>query len=72
MAHRLRASFRYAAGQRWDGIIKVLTSIYTVPTEAAALERFYAFAETSGGRHPSIVKLWEEEVWIELVPFLQL
>ncbi|MFC7722962.1 hypothetical protein ACFQWE_55440 [Nonomuraea recticatena] len=48
MAHRLRASFRYAAGQRWDGIIKVLTSIYTVPTEAAALERFYAFAETSG------------------------
>jgi transposase-like protein len=69
VVHLLRASFRYAARQHYDAIAKALRPIYTAPTEAAALERFYEFAETWGGRYPAIVKLWEN-AWAEFVPFL--
>jgi putative transposase len=69
VVHLLRASFRYAARQHYDAIAKALRPIYTAPTEAAALERFYKFAETWGGRYPAIVKLWEN-AWAEFVPFL--
>ncbi|MEU6534251.1 IS256 family transposase, partial [Streptomyces sp. NPDC046928] len=60
VVHLLRASFRYAARQHWDAIAKALKPVYTAPTEAAALDRFYEFAETWGGRYPAIVKLWED------------
>src|SRR4051812_39179714 len=56
VVHLLRASFRYAARQHWDAIAKALRPIYTAPTEAAALERFYEFAESWGGKYPAIVK----------------
>lgn len=69
VVHLLRASFRYAARQHWDAVAKALKPVYTAPTEAAALERFYAFADQWGGRYPAIVKLWEES-WAEFVPFL--
>ncbi|GAA2814714.1 IS256 family transposase [Nonomuraea dietziae] len=69
VVHLLRASFRYAARQHWDAIAKALRPVYTAPTEGAALERFYEFAETWGGRYPAIVKLWED-AWAEFVPFL--
>ncbi|WP_336217186.1 IS256 family transposase [Nonomuraea sp. LPB2021202275-12-8] len=69
VVHLLRASFRYAARQHWDAIAKALKPVYTAPTEAAALERFYEFAETWGGKYPAIVKLWED-AWAEFVPFL--
>jgi putative transposase len=67
--HLLRASFRYAGRQHWDAIAKALRPVYTAPTEAAALERFYEFAEVWGGRYPAIVKLWDQ-AWAEFVPFL--
>jgi putative transposase len=69
VVHLLRASFRYAARQHWDAIAKALKPVYTAPTEAAALERFYEFAEVWGGKYPAIVKLWED-AWAEFVPFL--
>jgi putative transposase len=69
VVHLLRASFRYAARQHWDAIAKALKPVYTAPTEAAALERFYEFAEAWGGKYPAIVKLWED-AWAEFVPFL--
>jgi transposase-like protein len=69
VVHLLRASFRYAARQHWDAIAKALKPVYSAPTEAAALERFYEFAETWGGKYPAIVTLWEE-AWAEFVPFL--
>jgi transposase-like protein len=69
VVHLVRASFRYAARQHWDAIAKALRLVYTAPTESAALERFYEFAETWGGRYPAIVKLWEN-AWAEFVPFL--
>ncbi|MEU7832863.1 transposase [Nonomuraea sp. NPDC049129] len=65
----LRASFRYAAHQHWDAIAKTLKPIYTAPTEAAALDRFYEFAGVWGGKYQAIVKLWEDS-WAEFVPFL--
>ncbi|MFI6739129.1 IS256 family transposase [Nonomuraea sp. NPDC050451] len=65
VVHLLRASFRYAARQHWDAIAKALKPVYTAPTEAAALERFYEFTETWGGKYP----LWED-AWAEFVPFL--
>lgn len=70
IVHLLRASFRYAARQHWDAIAKALKPVYTAPTEAAALERFYEFAEAWGKRYPAIVRLWEN-AWAEFVPFLQ-
>ncbi|MGW4773123.1 IS256 family transposase [Nocardia sp. NPDC004278] len=69
VVHLLRASFRYAARQHWDAIAKALKPVYTAPTESAALERFYEFAEAWGGKYPAIVKLWENS-WAEFVPFL--
>ncbi|WP_435889258.1 IS256 family transposase [Streptosporangium canum] len=69
VVHLLRASFRYGARQHWDAIAKALRPIYSAPTEAAALERFYEFAEAWGGKYPAIVKLWTD-AWAEFVPFL--
>jgi putative transposase len=69
VVHLLRNSFRYAGRQHYDAIAKALRPIYTAPTEAAALERFYEFCETWGARYPAIVRLWEN-AWAEFVPFL--
>jgi len=69
VVHLLRNSFRYAGRQHWSAIAKALKPVYTAPTEAAALERFYEFVETWGHRYPAIVKLWEN-AWAEFVPFL--
>jgi putative transposase len=69
VVHLLRASFRYAARQHWDAVAKALKPVYTAPTESAALERFYEFAEAWGAKYPAIVKLWENS-WAEFVPFL--
>lgn len=43
--------------------------VYTVPTEAAALERFFEFTEAWGGKYPAIVRMWEN-AWAEFTPFL--
>jgi putative transposase len=43
-------------------------SVYTPPTEVAALERFYEFVDTWGSHYPAIVRLWEN-AWAEFVPF---
>ena len=69
VVHLLRNSFRYAGRQHWDAIAKALRPIYTAPTEAAALERFYEFTDAWGRRYPAIVRLWEN-AWAEFVPFL--
>jgi putative transposase len=69
VVHLLRNSFRYAGRQHYDAIAKALRPVYTVPTEAAAMERFLEFAETWGERYPAIVRLWEN-AWAEFVPFL--
>src|SRR3954464_15541427 len=69
VVHLLRNSFRYAGRQHWDGIAKALRPVYTAPTEAGALERFYEFCEAWGQRYPAVVRLWEN-AWAEFVPFL--
>lgn len=43
--------------------------VYTAPTEAAALERFFEFTEAWGGKYPAIVRMWEN-AWAEFTPFL--
>jgi putative transposase len=58
--HLLRASFRYAGRQHWDGIAKALRPVYTAPTEAAAKERFAEFAAAWGARYPAIIRLWDK------------
>jgi transposase-like protein len=65
----LRASFRYAGRQHWDGIAKALRPVYTAPTEAAAKARFEEFEQAWGGKYPAIVRLWRQ-AWAESVPFL--
>ncbi|MFE3960532.1 IS256 family transposase [Nocardia sp. NPDC059091] len=69
IVHLLRASFSYAGRQHWAAIAAALKPIYTAPTEAAALERFYEFSEAWGAKYPAIVRLWEN-AWAEFVPFL--
>ncbi|MFJ9370632.1 transposase, partial [Nocardia sp. NPDC101769] len=69
IVHLLRASFSYAGRQHWAAIAAALKPIYTAPTEAAALERFYEFSEAWGTKYPAIVRLWEN-AWAEFVPFL--
>ncbi|WP_375336049.1 IS256 family transposase [Nocardia sp. SYP-A9097] len=69
IVHLLRASFGYAGRQDWAAIAKALKPVYTAPTEAAALERFYEFAEVWGTKYPAIVRLWENS-WAEFTPFL--
>jgi transposase-like protein len=68
--HFLRNSFRYASGKHWLAIAKDLKPIYSVATEAAALERFGEFAAAWGEPLPGIVKLWEN-AWEEFTPFLR-
>jgi putative transposase len=69
IVHLIRGSFRYASRADWDAIARALKPIYTAATEAAALERFYEFAEAWGTKYPAIVRLWEN-AWSEFVPFL--
>ncbi|WP_405166540.1 IS256 family transposase [Nocardia sp. NBC_01499] len=69
IVHLLRASFSYAGRQDWAVIAKALKPVYTAATEAAALERFYEFAEVRGAKYPAIVRLWETS-WAEFTPFL--
>ncbi|MCP2279551.1 transposase [Nocardia amikacinitolerans] len=69
IVHLLRASFSYAGCQYWAAIAKALKPVYTAPTEAAALERFYEFAEAWGAKYPAIVRLWENSL-AEFTPFL--
>ncbi|GAB0108678.1 IS256 family transposase [Nocardia sp. JMUB6875] len=69
IVHLLRASFAYAGRQDWAAIAKALKPVYTAPTEAAALERFYEFTEAWGSKYPAIVRLWEN-AWAEFTPFL--
>ncbi|MFF8925499.1 IS256 family transposase [Streptomyces koyangensis] len=70
VVHLLRNSFRYAARQDWDKIVKVLKPVHTAATEDAALERFAEFADAWGKKYPAIVRLWEN-AWEEFTPFLR-
>ncbi len=69
IVHLLRNSFRYASRKDWPAIAKGLKTVYTAPTEAAAMERLAEFAGDWEDRYPAIVKLWEN-AWAEFVPFL--
>lgn len=66
----IRNSFRYAARQHRDAIVKALKPVYTAPSEQATKDRFTEFATDWGGRYPAIVHLWESS-WAEFVPFLE-
>ncbi len=57
--HLLRASFRYAGRQHWDGIAKALKPVYTAATEAAARERFAEFTTAWATKYPAIIRLWD-------------
>jgi putative transposase len=70
VVHLLRNSFKYCGRQDWEKIARGLKSVYTAPTEEAALERFMEFSEAWGTKYPAIVRLWESS-WSEFVPFLR-
>jgi putative transposase len=70
IVHLLRNSFGYASRKDWSGVAAALKPIYSASSEAEALERFIAFAESDLGRkYPAICRLWEN-AWAEFVPFL--
>jgi putative transposase len=70
IVHLLRNSFKYASKRDWAQIAKDLKPVYTVASEAAALDRFAEFSGKWEKRYPAIIRLWEN-AWAEFVPFLQ-
>lgn len=68
MLHLIRHTFRLAARQHWDAIVRSLRPVYTAPTEAAASEQFEEFAAVWGERYPGIERLWRS-AWAAFVPF---
>ena len=69
VVHLLRNSFRYAARQDWDKIVKALRPVCTAPNADAAMERFPELQEAWGRKCPAIVKLWSD-AWAGFVPLL--
>ena len=69
VVHLVRASLRYASKKYWSQLAKGLRGIYTVPTEAAAEQRFAEFEDTWGERYPAIIRLWRSS-WQHFTPFL--
>ena len=67
--HLIRNTFRFASRHFWEEMGKDLRSVYTDPTEAAALERFEELDTKWGGQYPAISKLWRN-AWSEFVPLL--
>ncbi len=67
--HLIRNTFRLASRADWEAMARDLRPVYTAPTEAAAQERFEAFADTWGGKYPAVIRLWRN-AWAEFVPFL--
>jgi len=67
--HLVRNTFRYAARQDRDALVKDIRPVYTAPSEAAAAERFAEFADKWGSRYPAIISLWRKS-WEEFIPFL--
>lgn len=70
VVHLLRASFRYASKKDWAAIAKDLKTVYTAPSESAALDAFAEFSDKWEARYPAIIRLWTN-AWAEFVPFLQ-
>ncbi|MBB1502521.1 IS256 family transposase [Propioniciclava sp. MC1683] len=67
--HLLRNTFKYAARQNWDAIVRDIKPVYTAPTAAAAEARFAEFADTWGSKYPAAIGLWRS-AWEEFIPFL--
>lgn len=68
----VRNTFRYAARQHRDALVKDIRPVYTAPSESAAAERFAEFAELAdkwGTRYPASINLWRKS-WEEFIPFL--
>jgi putative transposase len=66
----LRNSFKYAWKNDWSAIAHDLKSVYTAPSEQAALDAFAEFGEKWEKKYPAIIRLWTN-AWAEFVPFLQ-
>ena len=69
IVHLLRNSFRYASRKDWPALARDLKSVYTAPSESAALDRFAEFSDKWESRYPAIVRLWTN-AWAEFTPFL--
>jgi putative transposase len=70
IVHLLRNSFKYASKKDWAAIARDLKSVYTAPSESAALDAFAEFSAKWEKKYPAIIQLWTN-AWAEFVPFLQ-
>ncbi|WP_297722611.1 IS256 family transposase [uncultured Mobiluncus sp.] len=72
VVHLIRASMRFVAYKDRKVVARGLRSIYTAPSEEAALEALEAFAESDLGRkYPPTVTTWQR-AWERFIPFLDL
>jgi Transposase, Mutator family len=52
------------------GVVGKQCTVYTAPSESAALDAFALFSEKWEKKYPAIIRLWTN-AWAEFVPFLQ-
>jgi putative transposase len=68
IVHQIRNSLKYVNWKQRRQIAADLKTIYTAPTEQAALGALQAFRASHDARHPTIGKSWET-AWDQLSPF---
>lgn len=69
VVHLVRNSLRYASKAHWSAITRQLKTVYTAPTEDAALDAFEDFAQAWEEKYPAMVAMWRR-AWPEFIPFL--
>ena len=69
LVHVVRSSLRFVPYKDRRIVAAGLKTIYSAPTEEAALSALEEFRETWDGKYPMIGRSWDER-WTEIVPFL--
>ena len=68
VVHQVRKSLRYVPWKERKPVAGGLRSVYTAPSEEAALAALNAFEEKWSEKYPAIAPLWRKD-WERLTPF---
>jgi transposase-like protein len=68
VVHQVRNSLKYVSSKDRQEVVSALRSIYTAPSESAALVARERFEQQWGSKYPLVVESWRRN-WSELVTF---
>ena len=71
IVHQVRKSLRYVPWKERKPVAGGLRSVYTAPSEEAALAALEAFERQWSEKYPAIAPLWRKD-WERLAPFFEL